>query len=542
MQRPDGKGGKRSTSRGKTKPAARRSSSTHRLKPAAQLEPKEGLPAPRFPKSFPSYEAASAWLHDRINVERSRPSRLSSAAFRLERMRALMEALGNPHRAFRSVHVAGSKGKGSVCEMTAAALQGCGYTTGLYTSPHVVDLRERIRIDQRMIPESAMASILARCSEASEKVARDHEEPSFFELLTAAGFLYFADQAVDIAVIEVGLGGRLDATNVITPEVSAITAIQLEHVEILGDTLEKIAREKAGIIKPGVPVLTYAQNPAVLAVFQDVAASAGSPLQVLGTDIDFSYRFEASPELGPHVRVCLTSPRSNFEHIPVPLKGEHQAQNCGLALAILDRLRARGMDTPEAKAADGLSRTPNHARLEQVWSKPRIIVDGAHNPESVHALVRSLGACVKYDSLVVIFGCALDKDIPGMLAKVALGADKVIFTRSSDNPRSADPRDLLRKFAEISPKMAQAAPDLKSAINIAARAVARDDLICVTGSFYLAGEAKKLLLDKRDREAAAAALEAKPATDAKPTKADPKSVVEGGRGKQPRKRSERSTG
>lgn len=469
---------------------------------AAGGDPASGDPAAakvRFPKSFPNYAAALKWLHDRINVEKSRLSQLTSEAFKLGRMRALMEALGEPHRAFRSVHVAGSKGKGSTCEMTAACLRGCGLTTGIYTSPHVVDLRERIRVGTEMISEAAFTALLSKCSAAAEKISNEFGEPTFFELLTAVGFLHFADEAVDVAVIEVGLGGRLDATNVIVPDVCAVTAIQLEHKELLGETVEKIAREKAGIFKPGVPAITYQQAPGIMAVFKEVAAEVGCPLLVLGQDIDFSCRFEATAELGPHMRVCVSSPRSNFEHLPVPLKGEHQSVNAGLALSILDQLRAKGIETPEVKVAAGLAKTPNAARLEQVWDRPRIIVDGAHNPESVQALMKSLGAHVKYDSLVVIFGCAADKDIGGMLQKVAMGADKVIFTRASDTPRAVDPRDLLRKFSESSPKMAQTAVDLKTALNTAARAVSRDDLICVTGSFYLAGEAKRLLLEKRSR-------------------------------------------
>jgi dihydrofolate synthase/folylpolyglutamate synthase len=489
-----------------------RKSSTRRLKPKP-VTPDRGEAAslPRFPKSFPGYKAATDWLYDRINVERARPSQLDKHVFKLERMKHLMEALGDVHRAFRSVHVAGSKGKGSTCEMTASSLQGCGYTVGLYTSPHLVDVRERIRINQQLISEDDFTRLLAKVSAAAEKVAKDHGEATFFELLTALCFLHFAEQAVDIAVIEVGLGGRLDATNVITPEVAAITSIQLEHKEILGDTIEKIAREKAGIFKPGVPALTYAQQPAVMTVFREVAAEIGCPLFELGKEIDFSYRFEANNELGPHVRVCLNSNRSNFEHLPVPLKGEHQAHNAGLALAIVDKLRERGFETPERKVASGLSSTPNHGRLEFVWNQPRIIVDGAHNPESIGALMRSIGSHIRYDSMVVIFGCAADKDIPGMLAKLSTGADKIIFTRSDNNPRAVDPRDLQRRFADVSHKMTQITPDLKTALNLAARAVGRDDLICVTGSFYLAGEAKQLLLEKKNRPAESKS-EAKPAT------------------------------
>jgi len=461
-------------------------------------------PKPRptlAPKTFDGYEGAVKYLTDRVNIERMRPERVDPAILRLDRMEQILERLDNPHHGVKFVHVAGSKGKGSTCEMIASCLAACGYTTGLYTSPHMVDLRERIRINQEMIGHANFAKYVGSAAAAAEDALKKTEAATFFELTTAAALKYFADQAVDIAVMEVGLGGRLDSTNVVTPEVCAITAIQLEHTQILGDTLEKIAREKAGIIKPRVPVVTVPQQtPAVLDVFRAAAAAVDSPFSVLGEGIDFSFRFCATPELGPHIRVCLTSPRSEFEHFPVPLKGEHQAFNCGLALAVLDTLRARGFTIPERKVADGLARTPAIGRMEMVGQQPRVIVDGAHNPESVRELVKAIGAHVKCESMVVIFGCNADKNVPGMLAEIARGADKIIFTRAAGTPRAMDPRELHRKFVEISPKFSQSAPTLRDALDIAKRAVSREDLICVTGSFYLAGEAKKLLIEKPRRD------------------------------------------
>ncbi len=441
-----------------------------------------------------AYDQAVAFLNQRANVERTAPSKVDPRVWRLDRMRALMDALENPQRDFKCVHVAGSKGKGSTCEMVASCLAACGYATGLYTSPHLVDFRERVRIGRQMISPEAFLEQTRRVAAALPAVEKKFGEATFFELMTAIAFCHFASEAVDVAVIEVGLGGRLDSTNIIEPEVCGITSIQLEHTQILGDTLEKIAREKAGIMKPGITAITVPQKQSVIDVFREVAAEVGAELRVLGEGVEFSYRFEPSPELGPHMRVGLSTPRSNFEHLPVPLKGEHQALNCGLALAILDKLKDRGFEVPERDVARGLAATPNFGRLELVHSSPRILVDGAHNPDSVQGLMRAIGAHLKYDSMVVIFGCAADKDVPGMLAKVALGADKIIFTKATGHSRGVEPRELQRRFAEVSPKMTQIAPNVKEAINMAGRAVTRDDLICVTGSFYLAGEAKKLLL------------------------------------------------
>jgi dihydrofolate synthase/folylpolyglutamate synthase len=458
---------------------------------------------PKRDPIFSDWAGASAYLNQRLNVEQTRPAQLDVArAFNLDRMHALMDALGNPHRSYRTVHVAGSKGKGSTCEMTAACLRACGYTVGLYTSPHLVRLGERIRIDQDQISEQALVPVLDRVAGAATTVARKHGEATWFEVITAAAFQHFADQAVDVAVIETGMGGRLDATNVVTPEVTAISAIQKEHTQILGDTLEKIALEKAGIFKPGVPAVSVPQAPGVLAVLRESAAAVTAPLHVLNDELEFSYRFESSVDLGPHARVCLTTPTSNFEHLPVPLKGEHQAFNCGLALAILDKLRGRGLQMHDGAVAQGLATTPSNGRLELALQQPRVFIDGAHNPDSVAALIKAIGAHVRYDSMVVVFGCAADKDISAMLGNIAMGADKIIFTKAEGSQRAMDPRELQRRFAEVSHKMAQTAPTVRDAVNIAGRAVSRggNDIILVTGSFAVAGEAKRLIREKQDRQ------------------------------------------
>lgn len=451
--------------------------------------------APVKPSEIENYTTALRYLNERVNVERTNPVRVSPDAFKLDRMRRLLEELGNPQRGLTTVHIAGSKGKGSTVEMTASCLAACGYAVGVYTSPHLVDIRERIRINGELIGYQSFAKLCQKVALAGEAIAKEFGEPTFFEIVTAIGLCYFAEQAVDVAVVEVGLGGRLDATNCVEPAVTAITAIQLEHTQLLGDTVEKIAAEKAGIFKPGVPALTIPQAPGVMEVFRDIAAKVNTPLELLGTDIDFSYRFEATPELGPHARVVLTTPRSNFEHLPVPLKGEHQALNCGLALAIVDKLRTRGLNTSDRKVAEGLARTPNHGRMEMAWTSPRILLDGAHTPDSIAALVKALGAHYKSDSLVVVFGCAADKDVKAMLRKIAMGADKIIFTKAAGNTRAMDPRELQKRYAEVGHKMSQVARNLPEALSVAAKGAGRGDLILVTGSFYLVGEAKKHLQD-----------------------------------------------
>jgi dihydrofolate synthase/folylpolyglutamate synthase len=306
-------------------------------------------------------------------------------------------------------------------------------------------------------------------------------------------FTYFAEKNVDIAVIETGLGGRLDSTNVLRPSVCGITSISMDHMAQLGNTLGAIATEKAGIFKKDVPAVSVPQAPEAKRALKRAAEEAKTPLLFTGDDIEFSYRVESSRTAGCHSRVCLTTPRSRFEHLAVPLPGEHQALNCGLALALLDQLKAKGMDIQDELAMKGLAGVYLPGRMEMLSQDPNIMVDGAHNGASVQALMRAIGQHIAYDSMVVVFGCAADKDIRGMMSQIATGADKVIFTKAQSNPRAAEPRDLAEIYEETSGRVAQVTGSLKDALQIATSAASREDLICVTGSFYLVGEAKKIL-------------------------------------------------
>ena len=451
---------------------------------------------------FAGYREALAHLQSQVDVERMAPSRLDpERVFKLDRMRALVDALGNPERDTRFVHIVGSKGKGGTVEMLASCLGACRYAVGVFTSPHLVDLRERIRLGETPIDEADFTRLLHEAVCAGAEIPEGLGLPTYFELLTAVALMFYAEQAVDIAVLETGLGGRLDSTNVVIPEVVGVSAIQLEHTHILGDTLDKIAREKAGVFKAGIEAISVPQHEEAAQALREVAQAVGAPLSFLGAEIDFTSRFESSPQLGPHSRVSLTTVRSTYEHMPVPLMGHHQADNCGLVLAILDRLRERGFEAPEREVALGLAATPKMGRLEQVWDAPRIFVDGAHTPESLEATIRAIGAHLRFDSMVCVFGCAADKKVDDMLGRLAIGSDKVIFTRAEGHDRGADPEDLRRRFADICPKMALASASVKDAINTAHQGVGRDDLILVTGSFYVAGEAKRLLLEaKKKRE------------------------------------------
>jgi dihydrofolate synthase/folylpolyglutamate synthase len=460
-------------------------------------------PAPAGISTFPR---ALRYLGSLSDYERLRIVRYTSQNFDLERMRTLLKKLGNPQDQFKSVHVAGTKGKGSTCSMVAAMLSACGYKVGLYTSPHLIDVRERVQINGHMIPTADFARLVRTIE---PMVAKIKPTPTYFDVLTAIAFKYFAEQGVQIAVVETGLGGRLDSTNVIKPEVTAITSISKDHMAQLGNTLGKIATEKGGIFKHNVPALSVMQNPEAEAALKACADKVGTPLEVVGKQIEFSYRFESSRMLGPHNRVCLTTANTKFEHLAVPLVGEHQAINCGLALSILDKLKQRGFVINDMKAMEGLNKLVIPGRMEQINQTPRVIVDGAHNAASLDAFLRAIGQHVPYDSMVLIFGCCSDKDVSGMLERITSGADKVIFTKV-DNIRSADPHELAAQYTELYGKMAQVASSLEDALAIANRAVTKEDMIAITGSFYLVGEAKKYFAA---RNAAAAALAAQQAQD-----------------------------
>jgi dihydrofolate synthase/folylpolyglutamate synthase len=437
-----------------------------------------------------TYESALKYLFAQTDYEQMLRVRYNRDTFSLDRMRLLLGKLGNPHEKIRSVHVAGTKGKGSTCTMLASMLEACGLKVALYTSPHICDIRERIRINGAMVTQADLTRLICMAEPHIEKLVED--KPTFFEIFTALAFAHFADEKVDVAVVETGLGGRLDSTNVLTPAVCGLTSISMDHMHQLGNTLSKIAAEKAGIMKKDIPVVSVQQAPEAERVLRRFAKESKARLMFTGKDIEFSYRVESSRQDGCHTRVCLTTPFSRFEHLPVPAFGEHQALNCGLALALLDQLKAQGMPIRDDLAIRGLADVKLPGRMEIVSQDPRILVDGAHNSASIQALMRAIGQHIPYDSMIMIFGCAADKDIRGMMGQISTGADKVIFTKSH-NPRAADPHELAEIYEERSGRVAQVADTLPEALRIAHSVVSREDLICVTGSFYLVGEAKLLM-------------------------------------------------
>ncbi|MCH9023414.1 MAG: bifunctional folylpolyglutamate synthase/dihydrofolate synthase [Planctomycetes bacterium] len=456
---------------------------------------KSAVSRPRKSGAITTYKSALGFLFSAVNYENINRYAYNEETFGLKRMRKLLSGLDDPHKKLETVHIAGSKGKGSVCTMLSEMLIANDYKVGLYTSPHILNLRERIQINGQMISEAAMVRMVKKIAPVVRQMSDD--PPTFFELLTAISFMHFVKEKTDIAVIETGLGGRLDSTNVLSPLVVGITNISVDHHRQLGDTVAKIAKEKAGIFKKSVPAISVMQDSDVMSVLRNSANQSGSSLVFTGKDIDFTCRFESSRSLGPHNRICLTTATSRFEHLPVPLLGEHQAVNCGLALSLLDSLKSCGYDIDDQLAIKGLSNTKLPGRMEIIRDEPRILVDAAHNAASIHVLIQAIGQHIPYDSMVMVFGCCEDKDVEGMLRELQYGADKVIFTRVN-SPRSVYPDVLAQRYTEICGKMCQTAANLKEAVRIASPAVSKGDLICITGSFYLVGEAKTLFEQQQE--------------------------------------------
>lgn len=438
-----------------------------------------------------TFRAAQAYLESLVNYERIVLPHRARPAFNLAQTQRLLAALGNPHKRIKVAHIAGTKGKGSTATMLYHMLAANGLHVGLYTSPHLMDVRERIVVNGRMISENEFARVIGRVAEVAGKVLRG-KQPTFFEALTVGAFAYFADKKVDLAILETGLGGRLDCTNVVPrPAVCALTSISMDHMSMLGHSLSAIAEEKAGIFKHGVPAISAPQTPEVKRTLRRIAERVGAPLRFAGDDIEFSYRFERSRANGPHTRVSISTSTSRFEHLAVPLPGEHQAINCGVALSMLDVLRSQGFRIDDEAAINGLASVHLPGRMEMICDSPRVLVDAAHNGASIDALMRAIGQNISYDSMVLIFGCASDKDLQGMLQHLQLGADKIIFTRIP-SPRACEPQELAARFVELTGRMAQVEPNLEAAVHTVAKAVTREDLLCITGSFYLVGEAKRL--------------------------------------------------
>lgn len=420
-----------------------------------------------------SYPSAVEFLYD---------LQLHGIKLGLDNIRVLLSALGQPHMRFRTIHIGGTNGKGSTAAMVSQILEAAGYRVGLYTSPHLIDFRERIRINGAPISEGDVTILVAHI----RRLVPPELAPTFFEFTTALALLYFAQSHVDVAVLEVGMGGRFDATNVVTPVASAITTVSLDHEEFLGHTLEQIAFEKAGISKSGVPLVIGRLPAPAVDVVRRVAGERGTPLcelnrtfHVVGADpTDFNFQGQAW----------------RLDHLQCGLRASYQMDNVACALALLETAASLDISISGRAVREGLAQVRWPGRFEAVDQSPTVIVDGAHNPEAAHALAQEL---IQYrvrhvpSQVVVVLGMMRDKQHQTFLKTLLPAVDHVVLTQAAI-PRAATVDELALAVRHLVPS-AHLVPLPGEALAMAKRLATPDGLVCVTGSLMLVGDVKAFL-------------------------------------------------
>ncbi|HSM71641.1 MAG TPA: folylpolyglutamate synthase/dihydrofolate synthase family protein [Anaerolineales bacterium] len=423
------------------------------------------------------YNKALDYLYSFVDYSLKHSSELAKAEFNLDRMFALMEELGNPQNAYPVIHVAGTKGKGSVSALCASALQAGGYKVGLYTSPHLLDYCERIQVNGEPISHEFLVELVEEIKPAVAKVPK----LTTFELTTALGFLAFAKQGCTAAVIEVGLGGRLDATNIVTPEVSVITSLSYDHMAVLGDTLAKIAGEKAGIIKEGVPVVSSPQEPEALDVLERIAREKGCNFVLVGKDVIFEKVNSSLDGQSIHIEDNLQSSALN---LPLPLLGEHQLENAAVAYAAL---KQSGIELSDEAIQKGFFWVKWRARFEIARREPPVIFDAAHNTDSFIKLRQTLDEYFPDQKIYLIFGASEDKNILDMFGVMKPRIKKVFITRA-DHPRALEVGRIV-ELAERAGVPYEAVRPVESAFRRALENSANDGSIVLSaGSMFVTAE------------------------------------------------------
>ncbi|MHC1741188.1 MAG: folylpolyglutamate synthase/dihydrofolate synthase family protein [Anaerolineaceae bacterium] len=448
-------------------------------------------------KIEPEYQSVLDYLYSFVDFSLTRQDRLAAANFDLQRMVDLMSLLGNPHFKYPVIHIAGTKGKGSTAAMIASVLQQEGYRIGLYTSPHLIDYCERIQINRKNISHQSLVNLVEKIKPSVEKV----EGLTTFEITTALGFLAFAEANIDIAVIEVGLGGRLDATNVVNPLVSVITSLSYDHMNVLGNTLSQIATEKAGIIKEKRPVVLAPQEETPLKVIEGIANERNAPLIRVGNDLLFSSLSHSLEEQSMMIWTKEEQAQMNeyldsggqgqWEPLIIhtPLLGYHQVQNTATAYAAILEARKQGIIISDKAILKGFSTVEWPGRFEVLCKDPILIIDSAHNLDSALKLRIAIDDYLSDRSVLLVFGVSEDKDIAGMFSQLMPRAKMVIATQST-HPRACAANKLV-ELAHQFGRPAITTSDIPSAIEWAIKHVGENEAIVVAGSIFVAAAVKE---------------------------------------------------
>lgn len=434
----------------------------------------------------PDRDSVWEWWQGLVNYERRQPS---TEDLKLQRMREVLEALGNPHAALKCLHVSGTKGKGSVCAYLDSILRQATRRVALFTSPHLETINERFIVNGVPIPMEELADRIREVRTAS--MAIPGEPPTFFEVATAAAFLHFKKAQADWTVLETGLGGRLDSTNVCAPSGCAITSISLDHTRQLGETTELIAWEKAGILKPGVPAVSGVREPGPREAIARQAALVGAPLWEIDKDIIISnISLEEDPRQPGLWRFDLVTPFKAHRGLVPGLPGKHQVDNAALAVSLLDFV---GEFPQEPAILSGLSGVLWPGRVETVHRSPWVVLDTAHNVASVQALTDTLAAHAVRGTRHLVFAASVDKDIRGMLAHLVGFFDKIHLTRYLGGQRACPPGNLLALLSDMDRARATLNENPIDCLNSILGKASGSDLVCITGSVFLAGEIKPML-------------------------------------------------
>lgn len=426
-------------------------------------------------------QSALDYLYSFIDYGTKRSYRYSPEVFDLDRVKSLLHSLGDPQLQFRSIHIAGTKGKGSTAAMIESCLRAAGYRTGLYTSPHLIDFTERIRVDGQPIEESEFVGLVEKLKPHVAQVP----EISTYELTTALGFMYFAEQSVDCAVVEVGLGGRLDATNVIHPLVSVISSLSYDHMHLLGDSLSDIAREKAGIIKPGIPVVLAPQQSEAEGVVREIAAQRQAPLVQLNRD--WHYAGVQHDLDGQSLRVWDDQQVDQPQELWIPLLGYHQVQNAALAYTALQLARAGGLELEQAAIRLGMRSVRWPGRFDLISRDPPIVLDCAHNRDSALKLRLALDDYFPGLPVTMVFGASSDKDVRGMFLELSPRISRLILTET-DHPRAEKP-EKLSQLADSFGLQSEIITPVAAAMQHAMASSQDDRVIVATGSIFVVGSA-----------------------------------------------------